>query len=545
MAQTIGPEDLGEDTANQAGQQNNQGNANQAGGSTSPNSQQSSGAGSGGAASGGYQQSTGQPKAQNFNPNAQRGSGYTNIQRIVQANQGNQLGKAVGGGIQQQTGQAQQQLGQAQQNFQQQTAANQADTGANQQLVQNVLASPDQYGTLGTNDPNSQAAGKFQQLISGQYAGPTQLGNADQLQGQVGDANQLAQLGSTTGGQQALLQRFVGNPQYTQGQQAFDQALLGQTGGNSLQQARAQALQLQSKLDRSTTGAQEQGIEQGNRAQGFGQQVQGQFGQAVSGLDTGLQQQATQAQSARDAQYQQTLKDLQSGNITQEQADLIGLGDQTEVTGDFLKNIGNYVTENTNKATAQNIAGTQDYAKINALQQLGGQYSPQDAQKILGQYSGQDAQAGKFASEKGVLADTQGLQGARTAQYNQYHQQLAPAQQGLTGANEILSLVKQRDAAMGPGGMPSPQAMAIQQQIAQKYPGAVNGGWTRSDWAQGLQQSAQKKYNDTLNSVNAAYGGVQQIHITPQQAALQQLAQGQPNVVNTPETALNGNTQVS
>lgn len=543
MAQTITSDDLGQDTANQPGSQDSTANTSQAGGSTSPNNQQTSGAGSGGAASGGYQQSTGQPQQQNFNPNAQRGSGYTNIQRIVQANTGNQLGQAVGGGIQQQTGQAQQQLNQAQQNFQQQQSANQANTGANQQLVGQVLASPDQYGTLGANDPNSQAAGKFQQLISGQYAGPMQLGNADQLQGQVGDVNQLAQLGSTPGGQQALLQRFVGGPQYTQGQQQFDTALLGQTGGNALQQARAQALQLQGQLGTATAGALEQGKEQTSGAQQFGQQVQGQFGQTVTSMDQALQQQAQQAQTARDTQYQQTLKDLQSGNISQQEADLLGLSAGQQITGNALQNMGQFVTENTDKATSQNIAGTQDYAKLNALRQLAGQNAPQTAQQILGQYSGQDTQAGKFAGEQGTVADKSGFGSALSSQMNQYNQQLAPAQGGLTGANEILSLVQQRDQAMNSGNMDA--AMAAQAQIGQKYPGAVTNGWTRSDWAQGMQRSAQQKYNDTLNSVNAAYGGLQTINITPQQAALQQMSQGQPNIVNTPQTALSGNTQVS
>lgn len=504
MAQTISSDDLGKGNTQQPGNPND----NQPGAGPNSSLQQSAGGGSQAPAS-----------AAPANPNQQKGSGYTNIQKIITANQGNKLGQAVGGGVQKAGQGLQSNLGSAQNQFQQQTEANKFNTGENQQVVQNVLNDPTKYSTLGQNNAESQAGGKFGQLISGTYQGPTNLQNAAQLQGQAQDVGQLNRALGNQAGQQGLLQRFVGNPQYQQGQQKLDQLLLGQTGGKDLAAARTATAGLGSKVNNALLGAQAQGQQATNEAQQFGKQVQDQFGNVVSGIDTGLQGQATQAQTARDAAYENTIKALQSGQISQKQADLLGLTGGQEVTGDVLQNIGNYVSKNPLAASAQNVASQQDYARINALRSLAGQNVPTGAQDILGRYSGQDANAGAFNAAPDMTANKDQFGNVLSGQLQNYHSQLDPA-------------LAARDAA----------AQRLADVSAHQNLGGLGGVIARSALADAQQQNAmrQSNYQNILNSVNQATGGVRNIQIMPDQNPEQQ-----PNLTNFQNLGLEGTPKIS
>lgn len=509
MANVIQYDDLNDQHSNQNQQQTQGQPAGVSQGNQSTQNQQPTGAGV---------QNVDQYKPDAYNKQKQ-GSGYTNIGRVLQANQGNRLGQAVAGGVQQAGQQAATNVQQAGQQFNQQAQANRFDTDANQQLVQNVLADPSQYG--GPVDQNSDLSNQgsmFSKLISGQYGGPTELQNNAQLQAQVGGVQQLGKALGSSSGQIGLLQQAVGGNNYGAGKQNLDQLLLAKTGGPAVGQARRQALGLGNVLNTQEAGAQALGQELGAKAQDFGQNVQNQFGQAVTAKDKALQDAAVQAQTGRDTFYKKTMEDLQSGKITQKQADLLGLTAGQQVSGDILGRLGSFVSENENKATAQNVASQQDYARMDALRKLAGQYSPQDAQALLQNYSGQNDKAGTFAAEDAIKSDKTGFQSALGAQMADYHSKLDPAEGGLEGAQAINNLVKRRDAA---GGMMSPAGMAIQQEINQRFPGASTNGWTRTDWSNSLLQSAQKKYNDTKATLNAAYGGMRGIEITPEEQAQQ------------------------
>ena len=140
MAQVIGSDQLGTDQNNQGqttnavtqpGQQTNTSTANQAGqapvqsqsgaapttsNNSSPQGGQSTGANN--TPSAGSNQTTAGGNSV-YNPNKQQGSGYVNIQKVINANQGNQLGSAVGNNLQQTETSAQQNLQNAQNQFQQ------------------------------------------------------------------------------------------------------------------------------------------------------------------------------------------------------------------------------------------------------------------------------------------------------------------------------------------------------------------------------------------------------------------------------------------
>lgn len=164
-----------------------------------------------------------------------KGTGFTNVNNILNANQGNQLGQTIQTGIQNNANNVKQNISNAQGSFNQGVQAN--TFGANDQTnVNNTVNTASQLQAGQTVDPTQLK--QFQTYTAGGYQGPTALQNADLLQGQAQQAEQLGQQVGTAGGQQNLLQRFVGNSQYGQGQKTLDQLLLGQQQG-ALNQAQA------------------------------------------------------------------------------------------------------------------------------------------------------------------------------------------------------------------------------------------------------------------------------------------------------------------
>jgi hypothetical protein len=322
----------------------------------------------------------------------------------------------------------------------------------------------------------------------------------------------MGQALNSAGGRTGLLQQFVGNPQYNQGEQSLDSVLLGQSKAPQLAAAKQQALQLQGQTNNAIAGAQATGQQQTQQSQQFGQALQNQFGQQVAGINSGLQQQAAAAQQGSNAAYQSDLAALKSGNVTQQQADLLGLTQGQQVTQDTLKNIGSFVQQNPQQATAQNVANAQQYAQLQALQQLGGNYAPQQAQQTLQQYAGQSGQAGQFAANPAVIGNSAGFNSAATGQLNQYNSIVNPAQANLAAAQNNYN----------------------------NYSGSGNGSigyLINQGQARDALANEQNAYNSALANANNAYGGVSNINIQapqtinnpnqPQLNALQQISQGQ------------------
>ncbi len=224
------------------------------------------------------------------------GTGFTNIGRIVNANQGNKLGSTISGNIQNQASQVKQGIQGAQSQFQQQSQANRLDSAENQQKVQSVLQDPTK-----ATDQDVQA---FSQYRSGQYGGPTTLPNADQLRAQAEAAKSMGQATGSMGGRQALLQRYAGTPQYNAGQQRLDSVLLGQTGANDLRQARRATTGLTGALQSGEQAAAAQAQELQGRAQAFGQDVNAQLESKYNPMSSDLDAKVKAAQDAEVARQQ-------------------------------------------------------------------------------------------------------------------------------------------------------------------------------------------------------------------------------------------------
>lgn len=187
-----------------------------------------------------------------------RGTGFTNINRVLDANRGagQKMGEQIGGGLNQQADSVRAGIESSQNQFNQekQQAGQQAKSAvqAGQNLVKQAGETDDAYqARIAQTNINNQPVNYSQigqELRDAQYKGPMALQNAGQLQAQSATTSALGRLAGNTGGQQQLLQTMVAKPgQYTRGQSALDSLLLGQDGQKAIQQGRQATQGLQQK----------------------------------------------------------------------------------------------------------------------------------------------------------------------------------------------------------------------------------------------------------------------------------------------------------
>jgi hypothetical protein len=223
--------------------------------------------------------------------NRQQGTGFTNIQKIVNANQGNQLGNVVTSGINNQINQGEQNLNNQVQQFttqEQANAINPNNTGQLQGIINGITGNT--YGGQSAT-PTSAQNSVFSNALNSSYGGPTSLANTQQLQQQTAQAQALAQLAGSTGGRQALLQNYVGGPNYNQGNQMLDTLLLGNQANTVLNQANQGANQLNTNVNNAINNATSTAAQQQ-------QQAAANISQAQGLLNSGLANVTSQDQNA-------------------------------------------------------------------------------------------------------------------------------------------------------------------------------------------------------------------------------------------------------
>lgn len=295
------------------------------------------------------------------------GSGFTNLNKIIDANQNNQLGTTIQNGIQGQATQNKNDVNAATSDFNTQANNANLDTDANKQYIANTLgifnqgnnstagtsqnagngtdqasgvsSTPTPYGTDdGSNSSNGSFAGAsttspgasststqpFQGVTAGQvgafdtfrqggYSGPTQLNNYDTLQAQAQNVQAQGNNTGTSGGRQALLQQYAGGNNYTQGEQGLDNIILGQTGAANLQAAKRSTQGLSNDVTQAGTNATNMAntIAAGNKD--FGNYTNNQVANVynpISGqLDTNVANTQT-AENTREANIQSVLTTL-------------------------------------------------------------------------------------------------------------------------------------------------------------------------------------------------------------------------------------------
>jgi hypothetical protein len=190
----------------------------------------------------------------------QRGTGFTNIGKILGANvgAGERIGGQVGKGIGSQAGQLKMGTTEAQRKFQQsrEEAAGKAKEAIGQ--VGQYLNNDQGLSGL-TEEQAKEAAKKFKE---GTYAGPSGIQDQAQLQARsqaLGGLAGTAMSGAT--GERGLLRSMVAGPgMYTRGQSLLDTALLGQSeaGKRAIRSAAQQASTAARTTDAAIAGAKEQ-----------------------------------------------------------------------------------------------------------------------------------------------------------------------------------------------------------------------------------------------------------------------------------------------
>lgn len=244
------------------------------------------------------------------NRSQQRGTGFTNINKILDANTGagEKIGQKIGSDLSDQANSVRAGIQSSQNSFnqQKQQASDQANNAikAGTGLTQQAGENQDQYATRlanGTTDYNQIG----QNLQNASYTGPTGLTNAGQVQAQGATASALGKLAGNTQGQTQLLQSMVAKPgQYTSGQSALDSLLLGQNGQQAIQKGRQATIgvgtQAQGAVDQAAAQANalKTGIDtnRANTIQSLQNSLTGagdQTSNGVTGLQTLAQNQAT------------------------------------------------------------------------------------------------------------------------------------------------------------------------------------------------------------------------------------------------------------
>jgi len=222
------------------------------------------------------------------NPKSKQGTGFTNVQRILDANKQNRLASTIGGNISGQAQQNKQQTQQAGTQFNEQATKSNVATDANKQISQNVLSRIGSGNLL-----NEQEMGDAEQkfgVFRGGYKGPLNLGavaNVNQLRGTAQEAENLGQQTTSSGGRQNLLSRYVGGNQgYNQGLKSFDSTLLNQDKSNQLAQARRQTIGLDAKVGAAEQQASALGGHYADTGEQFRKEVVG----GISGIENPLNQ---------------------------------------------------------------------------------------------------------------------------------------------------------------------------------------------------------------------------------------------------------------
>lgn len=237
----------------------------------------------------------------------QKGTGFTNIGKIVGANvgAGQQMAGKIAQGIQTAGQKTQQQLGQAKQQFksgfQQSVDPTMANLQAGSNIAKRTDESDDQYAERIKNQgiDYSEIGKKVQEA---KYGGPQGLENVKNLVGGATNVGQLGALSSSALGQQQLLKQFAaGRAGYTGGQGALDQFLLGQSaeGQKQLKQARESVSGIAEDVKAAARSAQLQALGMGEGIEKEKSRVLGGVQGSISEMDKRAQERGQQ--QSRDA----------------------------------------------------------------------------------------------------------------------------------------------------------------------------------------------------------------------------------------------------
>lgn len=350
-------------------------------------------------------------------PQRKTGTGFTNLQRILDANKNNKLASTIGSGVSGTANQARQGLEQGTQDFQTQVGAQKLNTDENTSAYRGMLANPTgaQPGGMaplpamsveGSAPPVIGGKGgaiaapvsssiapdpqRFQKLMAGGYAGPTDLNNSAQLKAQAEEAQALGKNISSPGNKFGLLQRYFGTPTYTRGQQGLDSLLIGKAP--ELQQARRDTVGLNKLADDKIGFARGLAQDTAVQNQAYGKQVRndlglGDQGQISGGALGAVYNPLAEKVAAAVPTGQRYLDELARYKVDRDNQDEYAIVDGQKQGLTYGADPRAFLKENSMAANVNNVASAEDFAKMNALTKLAG---------IENTYLTDESQAGKY-----------------------------------------------------------------------------------------------------------------------------------------------------
>lgn len=300
-----------------------------------------------------------------------KGTGFTNLNKVISANRGNRLGSAVAGGISTQNQGVNTGIQKAQSQFGEEAQKNRLDTEEAKNQREQILGKFTQpvansgtssipnssqtspfavppitpgapAGSSTTNASQPAPAGAtsqtqpvastaavpsalpaeypspvsdqeikdFTKFRTGTYAGPTELKDYGSLLGKAQQAEQLGNLSRSTGGRQELLRRFVGQGNnYNQGEKRLDETLLGQDA-NGVRNAARSTAGATGKVEAANQQAGNLANEYVGRAKIFGEETGKRIGEVKAPISSQLDTEVTGAQGTEDRRLA-VLKEMQ------------------------------------------------------------------------------------------------------------------------------------------------------------------------------------------------------------------------------------------
>lgn len=303
------------------------------------------------------------------------GSGFTNLQRVLQASRDNRLGQTIGQNVGNIAGDVGSDIQKQRTEFQQKTA----------QAFQPYVGG-EQFSQTSVNDPTKTASTpeeleRFRKIRIGQYGGPTALSNAGVLTSGSQQVSQLARMGGTEGGRETLLSSFVGGPQYTAGQRRLDAMLLQ---ASPEQTAKLSALRsIAARTSRSLADTQglvtSEGITKTREAGLLGEKTRGLLTGEQEKRDLESREKLSRIQKEEDerrAKFTDIQNLLSQGQVKEEDLESLGIkdfiGDQSEIQlygMDPTKYLDTKIAES--PTDVSQVLSGEEAARINALAKLG------------------------------------------------------------------------------------------------------------------------------------------------------------------------------
>jgi hypothetical protein len=216
-----------------------------------------------------------------------KGSGFTNIQKILKASGTDQgpsrLAQTAAGGVKQAAVGAEQALSGAVSGYEKEREKASGELQSRKTGARDIMGRA-QSGSLATGDVTSWGG-----ITGGTSVGPTQLTMTPEQQRAAAQSSALSKLAGDTAGRSALLQKYVGSPQYSQGKQQLDALLLGRGGSGAIRSALRQGARAEQDIKRQEIVAQEQAKQLEQEAKNIAETAKTELSQAKTGLTAELQ----------------------------------------------------------------------------------------------------------------------------------------------------------------------------------------------------------------------------------------------------------------